>query len=134
MRRIALALVLVLTCSAAADDAAERAKFAGTWKVKEGTTDGQPLPPEAKEASRLVFAGDKFSFKSALVTMDTTYTLDPAKGTMVVIPPKGETKTLQGRYKFEDKTLTLCLTDKAEFPADLKGGPDRMVLVLEREK
>ena len=134
MRRIALALALVLTGSTAADDAAERTKFAGTWKVKDGTAEGRPLPPEAKDASRLVFAGEKFSFKSALVTMDTTYALNPSKGTIVIAPPKGEAKTLQGRYKFEDKTLTLCLTDKAEFPADLKGGPDRMVLVLEREK
>ena len=131
MRRIALGLMLVLVARAGADD---KAKFAGTWKLKEGTTDGQPLPAEAKEAARLVFAGDKFVFKSALIQMDTTYTLDAAKGTIEIAPPKGETNTLRGRYKLDDKTLTLCLTDKAEVPADLKGGPDRMVLVLEREK
>jgi hypothetical protein len=81
-----------------------------------------------------VFTGDRFAFKSALIQMDTTYTLDPAKGTIVIAAPKGETTSLRGRYKFEDKTLTLCLTDKADFPADLGAGPDRMVLVLEREK
>lgn len=134
MRRIAVGLVLVLATCAGADDAAERAKLAGTWKLKDGTTDGQPLPAEAKDAARLVFAADKFSFKSALIQMETTYTLDAAKGTIEIAPPKGEAKTLRGRYKLEDKTLTLCLTDKPDVPADLKGGPDRMVLVLEREK
>jgi uncharacterized protein (TIGR03067 family) len=134
MRRIALGLVLLLTCSAAADDSAERAKFAGTWKVKDGTADGQALPAEAKENARLVFAGENFSFKSALIQMETTFLLEPAKGRIVIPPPKGETKTLQGRYKFDDKALTLCLTDKAELPEDLKPGPGRMVLVLEREK
>ncbi len=134
MRRIALALVLVWTGSAAADDAAERAKFAGTWRLKDGTADGRPLPAEARDAARLVFAGEKFAFKSALIQMDTTFELDAARGTIVIAPPKGETNALRGRYKFEDKTLTLCLTDKADAPADLKGGPDRMVLVLEREK
>lgn len=133
MRRFTLIVLACLVVPLQADDA-EIKKFSGTWKVKEGTDDGIAMPAEVREAARIVFDGKKFSFKSALVEQATTFEVDVIKGTITIAPPKGETKPLRGRYKFEGKLLTLTLTDKEDPPIDFKPAAGRMTLLLERER
>jgi uncharacterized protein (TIGR03067 family) len=136
MRQL-LAISIVLVCigsSVADDNAAEMKKFAGTWKVKDGSADGIALPAEARAVARLSFGGNTFSFKGGPSERSTTFTVDAASQTIVIAPPKGENRTLRGRYKFDRSTLTLCLTDGAKTPETLAGGKDRLVLTLEKDK
>jgi uncharacterized protein (TIGR03067 family) len=135
MPRLAIAFALLIVGNVLADDAAdEQKKFAGTWKVKEGSADGLALPGEARAASRIVFEGNKFTFKGLPIEQTTTFTVDPAKGTIEIAPPKGETKTLRGRYRFEGATLSMVITDGDKFPEKIEGGKERLMLMLEKEK
>ena len=137
MRRHCLIGLLLLTAAPAwADDAAtaEQKKMSGTWKVKDGQADGQPLPAEVRDKARIVFKGDTFAFTAAGMDKATTYAVDPAKGTITIDPPKGETKTLRGLYKLDGDTLTLCVTDGDKIPVKLAAAADVLYLVLEREK
>jgi len=136
MRRtfVCVALLMVAGSVLADDGAADLKKVAGTWKVKDGSSDGLPIPEEARRVARLQFDGNRFAFKGGPAGPVTTFTIDPATQTIEIAPPKGETKSLRGRYKFDRSTLTLCLTDGNKLPETLKGGKDRMVLVLERDQ
>ncbi len=137
MRRHCLIGLLLLTAAPAwADDAAtaEQKKLSGTWKVKEGNADGMPLPEGAKATARLVIKDATFAFAAAGMDKATTYAVDPAKGTITIDPPKGETKTLRGLYKLDGDTLTLCVTDGDKIPVKLAAAADVLYLVLEREK
>jgi uncharacterized protein (TIGR03067 family) len=136
MRRM-LVLVAALICigPALADDgSAELKKFAGTWKVKDGSSDGLPIPEEARKVAKLQFDGNRFAFKGGPSEPVTTFKVDASSQTIEIAPPKGETKTLRGRYKFDKSSLILCLTDSEKIPETLAGGKDRMILVLERDR
>jgi uncharacterized protein (TIGR03067 family) len=135
MRRLFAFVVVMATAGFAfADDGTELKKFAGAWKVKSGSSDGVPIPEEARQVARLVFDGDRFAFKGGPTEPVTTFKIDAGSQTIEIAPPKGETKTLRGRYKFDKGVLTLCLTDREKLPETLAGGKDRMVLVLERDR
>ena len=134
-RSAAILAVLALAGPLTADErSAELKKFAGTWKVRDGSADGRPLPDEARKASRLVFDGNRFAFRGGPTEPHTTFAIDPARQTIEIAPPKGETRALRGRYRFEGGTLTLCLTDADAAPDALEAGKDRLLLVLERDK
>jgi uncharacterized protein (TIGR03067 family) len=135
MRRLIVIVAFSMVVGpACADDGSEMKKFAGAWKVKDGSADGMPIPDDAKKVARLVFDGDRFAFKGGPSEPVTTFRIDAASQTIEIAPPKGETKTLRGRYKFDKGMLTLCLTDREKLPETLLGGKDRMVLVLERDR
>jgi uncharacterized protein (TIGR03067 family) len=135
MRGLAVFAALIVVGPVAADDGgAEQKKFAGTWKLKDGSADGVRLPPEVRDIARLVFADDRFTFRGGPQERTTTFTVDPAAGTIQVAPPKGETRTLRGRYRFDGPTLTLVLTDADKTPEKIEAGPDRLVLILVRDK
>ena len=134
-RTAALVAALIALGPVLADDpAAEREKFAGTWKVKDGSADGVSLPSEVRDVARLVFAGDRFTFQGGPVEQATTFTVHPAAGTIEVAPPSGETRTLRGRYRFDGNTLALVLTDADKAPDKIEGGRDRLMLILVRDK
>src|SRR4051812_46127242 len=111
MRRLAVAFALVVVGHAFADDAEELKKFTGTWKVKDGSADGLSLPGEARAASRIVFDGNKFTYKGGPIEQTTTFKLDVANGTIEIAPPKGETKIMRGRYRFDGATLSMVFTE-----------------------
>jgi uncharacterized protein (TIGR03067 family) len=135
MRGLAVFAALIFMGAVVADDpGTEQKKFAGTWKLKDGSADGVSLPAEVREVARVVFAGDQFTFRGGPVERATTFAVDPAARTIEVAPPKGETKTLRGRYRFDGGTLTLVLTDADKAPDKIEGGRDRLVLVLVRDK
>ena len=133
-RMLSIVAVLIVVAPVCADNGAELKKFAGTWKVKDGSSDGIPIPEESRKVARLSFDGNRFAFKGGPTQPVTTFKVDAAAQTIEIAPPKGETKTLRGRYKFARGTLTLCLTDSGKIPATLAGGKDRMILVLERDR
>jgi uncharacterized protein (TIGR03067 family) len=135
MRRLIVIAAFVMVVGPVwADDGAEMKKFAGAWKVKSGSADGMPIPEDARQVARLVFDGNRFAFKGGPTEPLTTFKVDAGSQTIEIAPPKGETKTLRGRYKFDKGILTLCLTDREKLPETLAGGKDRMVLVLERDR
>jgi uncharacterized protein (TIGR03067 family) len=134
MRRWAVVFAVVVVGFAVADDADEHKKFAGTWKVKDGSADGLPLPGEARAASRIVFDGNKFTYKGGPVEQTTTFKLDVPNGTIEIAPPKGESKTLRGRYRFDGASLRLVITEGDKLPDKIEGGKDLLMLVLEKEK
>ncbi len=133
-RMLSIVAVLIAVAPLSADNGVEMKKFAGTWKVKDGSSDGIPIPEEARKLARLSFDGNRFAFKGGPTQPVTTFKVNAAAQTIEIAPPKGETKTLRGRYKFERGILTLCLTDGDRMPATLASGKDRMILVLERDR
>jgi len=137
MRHLCLIGTLLAAAAPAwADDAVkgEQKKLAGTWKVKEGSADNQPLPAEAREKARLVLTDATFAFVGGGIDKTTTYAVDPAKGTITIQPPKGEAKPLRGLYKLDGDTLTLSVTDSDILPVKLAAAADVLYLVLERAK
>src|SRR3954469_15928198 len=101
MRRLTVAVALVVVGHACADDADELKKFTGIWKVKDGSADGLSLPGESRAARRLVLDGNKFTYKGGPIEQTTTFKLDVPNETIEIAPPKGEAKTLRGRYRFD---------------------------------
>lgn len=138
MPRIACLVLLLSSWTLLADDKADTQKaeikrFSGTWKVVKGVADNMPLPDEAKASSRLIFDASNFTFKAGPVEQRTTFTVNAEKQTIEVAPPKGETKTLRGLYKFDGTKLTLVLTDSDKVPDKLEAGENRLYLELVRE-
>jgi uncharacterized protein (TIGR03067 family) len=133
-----LLLIPALVCADAKDDAKdELKKFAGTWKVLSVEIEGKKIPDEEREKARLIFEGDKATFKEfGGKEQKTTFKFDASKkpATIDFEPPEGEKEHITGIYKFADGKLTICASHKGTRPTEFKAGDDIVLLVLEKEK
>jgi uncharacterized protein (TIGR03067 family) len=132
-----LLLIPALVCADAKDDAkAELKKFAGTWKVLSVEVEGKKIPDEEREKARLIFDGEKATFKEfGSKEQMTTFKFDTSKkpATIDFEPPAGEKEGIKGIYKFEGGKLTISASNKGTRPTEFKAGDDIVLLVLEKE-
>jgi uncharacterized protein (TIGR03067 family) len=136
----ALLLIPALVRADVKDDVqAELKKFTGTWKVVSVEVNGDKIPDEKREKARLIFDGEKVTFKDFGDDKEqkTTFKVDPSKkpATIDIEAPPGEKESVQGIYKFEDGKLTICGSTTGTRPTEFKAADKKVVLlVLEKEK
>lgn len=159
-RTVALALLVVVACSARADDEKEKAAKAraeelkqlqGTWKIVSAEFSGKPMEVKAIGIDRIVVAGDKMTLRNGEKEVDT-YRFDvyPDRKPKGMLWKKGVKKGTDERfgqhpviYEIDGTKLKLCFpllgTEKPKDPPkppesfDTKDKPLGL-LVAEREK
>ncbi len=140
MRVHALLLVVTAGWLLAADtpqDAAakkELESFQGDWIVASAERDGKP--DETRKDAQVTIAGNQFTRTTKSLTVKGTLKLDPSKTpkTIDVTYADGPDKgiTLQGIYKLEKDTWTMCFSARpTEFTS--KPGPGQLLVVLKRK-
>jgi uncharacterized protein (TIGR03067 family) len=147
MRRrlfLALAVAGLLAADAPRDEAnKEKQKIQATWQCTAAEVNGRKAPEAEVNALKLIFAGTEFTFKlpdgdvkGNVKMLDTTTESRLIDLDFKVGPIRG---TLEGIYKVEGDTLTLCLhsmPDVKQRPAEFTGkeGSNQFLLVFRREK
>lgn len=147
MRRrslLVLAVVGLLAADAPRDDVKkEKDKIQATWQCTSAETNGRKAPEADIQSLKLIFSGEEFTFKiqdgdiKGVVKMHDT-TTDPRVIDLdfKVGPIRG---TLEGIYKVDGDTLTLCLysmPDVQQRPGEFatKEGSNHFLFVFKREK
>ena len=144
-RRFCLCVFVGLSLSAgAAPDAAkhELDKLQGKWVMAELEVNGEKVPAEKFQASRLEIKGDRYIVNSGRSTHEASLKLDPTKTPktmdMTFLDGDNMGDTAEGIYKLEGDTLTICRPrlPPQERPTEFvtKPGTDRFIVVWKREK
>jgi RNA polymerase sigma factor (sigma-70 family) len=139
------AVTAVCACRALADPQAAAGKGAGqededkiqgTWVLVSAQKGGQDMVEEELKGRKLTFTGGKMTVKKGDREEKTaTYKLDPTKMPKEIDTADGD-KRLRGIYKLDGDTLTLCVDEGDERPAEFASPPGTPaeLLVLKREK
>src|SRR5262249_6818614 len=117
-------------------------KLRGSWKMVSGQREGKALPPQEVASIGMKFNGDKVQLLDGTRGDEATVKVDASKSpawidlttTREGISRSGKVQTtevLQGIFKIEGETLTLCLGQKQR-PSDLKGDAESMLFVFQR--
>jgi uncharacterized protein (TIGR03067 family) len=131
--------VALAAAGARADDKAGSGRLDGTW-VATSWKRGNAEVGKDQVATELVLTKNSYEFPKGInrISKSGSVKVDAAKGTIDFIPDDGPAKgkTLQGIYKIEGDTLTICFTVTGkERPAELKTGDRTTVLATyERKK
>jgi uncharacterized protein (TIGR03067 family) len=108
----ALALLTVVAIASDAPDEAvkkEKEKLQGTWVVESAEVDGNTI--DDLKGVKMVFAGDKVTWRMDGIDREVTYSIDPTKS------PKHIDFTFEGKcvktvgkdvYQLEGDTLKVC--------------------------
>lgn len=117
-------------------------RMQGRWTVQQAHRDGKDAPAEALEKMSVKIDGNKLTIDDAESAREEIAELaldpseNPAKIDLKVNHP-GDQQTLQGIYKIDGDTLSICWTKHSgarptEFAA--KAGSDHVLFVLKRKK
>lgn len=148
MLRFSLLPVLVaglaLVAGVPSDDTVkeEMAKFEGTWQLTSRIIEGKPMANDKLADQTISVKGEQYIFHVGGITAELTFKVDPTKDpkTIDITYTKGTYKgrTLQGIYKIEGDTLTMCraIEPDEKRPTDFtaKEGSGRTLLVCKRKK
>jgi uncharacterized protein (TIGR03067 family) len=127
----------------AADAAREElARLQGTWVMTALEINGEKLPAEKFQSTKLEITGDRYITDTGRGRHEATLKLDPAKDPRTIDmtfadgPNKGD--TAEGIYKLEGDTLTICRPRLPPQPRptefSTKPGTDRFIVVWKRDK
>ncbi len=118
-------------------------RLQGTWKVTSIENDGNKVDPKEFANWKLVIAGDKMTALDSNDVMDEhTFKLDaaakPAAIDLTLLTGESKGKTMQGIYRIEGDTLTVCVAEpgKKDRPREFRSEPGKshMLLVFQRAK
>ena len=109
----------------------------GKWSVVRAEKDGKPLPEKVLRTCFVTFRGEWMTFigwDGELIHEEAKFHLVKADQNQIDVFDLVARKSSPGIYALADKQLTLCIAvgAGAERPQDLKGGPGRSLLILER--
>jgi uncharacterized protein (TIGR03067 family) len=139
MKWSALVLVAVAGTLAAAEDPNKKAleDLQGTWQLQRMTRGGQEAPADVVKGMRLVIAGNKMTpYEGDRAQPTATIAVDANKKP-ATIDLKQEREAVQGIYRLEGDTLTICAgTPGTGRPTDFasKAGTPTGLIVLKRVK
>jgi uncharacterized protein (TIGR03067 family) len=141
-RLMAVAVLVLGLAPALAGDAAELAKFNGTWVGVSAVEDGKEVPKAAAEAIRLTVTGEKYTFTTGKTEAEGAHRLDPTKTPKQIDavrtkgPHAGE--KMLGIYELTDDTFKVCFAapGKPDRPTEFKSaaGSGHRLMVLKKEK
>jgi RNA polymerase sigma factor (sigma-70 family) len=150
---VVVAVAVTLTCTAVfgglalADkpaagkdaDQKDEEKIVGTWLAVSCEEGGKKVPEEKVKEARLILAADgKLTHDFGKRDKSGTYKLDPAKKPKEFTVSTNGGETLNGIYKLDGDTLTICANgvDGGERPTEFasKDGTQVLLLALKREK
>ena len=145
IRSLGICVLLGLPLAAdAPPDAAKKEldKLQGAWAMAELEVNGEKVPPEKFQATRLEIKADRYIVNTGRSTHETTIKIDATKTpkTIDMTFQDGDNKgdTAEGIYKLEDDKLTICRPrlPPRERPTEFvtKPGTDRFIVVWKREK
>jgi uncharacterized protein (TIGR03067 family) len=139
-----LAVAGLLAADTPRDDAnKEKRKIQATWQCTAAEVNGRKAPEAEISTLKLIFSGEEFTFKlpdgdvkGNVKMLDTTTDPRLIDLDFKVGPIRG---TLEGIYKVDGDTLTLCLysmPDVKQRPGEFTGkeGSNQFLLVFRREK
>lgn len=111
----------------------------GNWTVISSEANGKAAPPDAIRDQRWIIKGNRILCRRAGENaFELTFALVPAqKPTAIDLTNRRRQERVQGIYRLEENTLTLCVSAPGEKrPMDFVSGPNlkRVVFVLERSK
>jgi len=121
----------------------DQGQFEGSWRLASLTRDGKAQAEADLEGVKLVFHGDRYTYKSKSGARDEgTFTVDATKKPAVMrttrVEGTGRGKTLVRIYKFTDKdTVSFCSPGPSEVqPQSFEAaeGSGRELTVWHREK
>lgn len=132
-------LCVIAMCLRADEPTDEMAKFQGTWDIASATHDGK-VSAEMKGA-RVTFAKGKMTVTLANGTeQELPFKIDPTQKMKAIDFPLGGgggwlniSVTMNGIYRFEGDTLTLCIGSGDTRPVDFNDTGATLV-VLKRAK
>ena len=136
---VPLCLAILLTAETVrSGDKKEQARFEGTWSLVKIT--GGKSKNKDKEA-KLMFKGDKVTFKAGDETEHGTYSVDPTKKPKELnlhADKDGKKVTLKLIYEFDGDTLKLCHFEGKKSmegrPKQLVADEESVLVVLKRDK
>jgi uncharacterized protein (TIGR03067 family) len=138
-----LGILALLATSAAEDETRkDRERLQATWHMVSLETNGRKAPENEIKNFKMVIAGDVLSFKDGIDVKATIKQLDATTNPRLIdleFKQPGLNGVLEGIYKIEDDTLTLCLysvPDARQRPAEFTGkeGSNQFLIVFRREK
>lgn len=112
--------MLALTATALAEDPAEAEarRLQGSWKVLAIEADGRKATAaevEALQGAGWTFKGSQVTFGDENAPGRSSFKLDPARTPrqidLVALDGNQKGKTMEGIYRLEGGTLTICLSD-----------------------
>jgi uncharacterized protein (TIGR03067 family) len=118
-------------------------RLQGNWKVTSVENAGKKADPKDFANWKMVVAGDKITeFDGKEVMDEYTFRLDaaarPAAIDMTSLAGKSRGKTMQGIYRLEGDTLTVCVSEpgKKDRPREFRSAEDsaHVLLVFQRVK
>jgi uncharacterized protein (TIGR03067 family) len=120
----------------------ELARLQGEWTMAALEVNGDKVPPEKFQASRLEIKEDRYIVHTGRSTHEAKIKIDPAKTpkTMDMTFQDGDNKgdTAEGIYKLDGDTLTICRPrlPPHERPTEFvtKPGSDRFIVTWKRAK
>jgi uncharacterized protein (TIGR03067 family) len=138
--RLSLVVMLVGVASAAraaADDAKERGRLRGEWKVVSVEMYGKEAPGgEAFKRGAWTVSDDRITLTLGRDSVAFGYKLDAAAGAIDLTPLSGPEKgqTCPGIYKLDGDTFTVCY-GKGGRPAQFgtKPGVEQVLMVFRRQ-
>jgi uncharacterized protein (TIGR03067 family) len=101
--------LLVAADRAKKDDHKSASGLEGTWEVVSFTKSGQEN--EKAKGDKVVFQGKNLVVKTPKGEQKFTFTIDPKKKTIDIVPGGLKDKTAKGIYQLKKGGLKICLAD-----------------------
>jgi uncharacterized protein (TIGR03067 family) len=135
---LAVAAGFVLLVAGQDNDAAikkDKELLQGTWKIE--SLENEQGKKEDLQGATLTFSGDKVEFKKGDELKKASYTINPAgKPKEIDLKPEDKDITMQGIYRIEKDTLTICMVQgpNAARPTEFTAKEKCALVILKRDK
>jgi uncharacterized protein (TIGR03067 family) len=131
---LSLGTLLVLLAAGNVGRADDSKDIQGVWKVEKAVERGKEMPAEKREKIRLEFKdGKAIAREEGDKDHPADYTIDSAKSPKHITIKPTDKDAMEGIYKLEGDTLTICLARDGR-PNKFEAGDKSMLLVLKRDK